>query len=242
MSEEWEALGVAVVAGHTGRYEGSNGTVIGAATVIGIGDEGRYVAPPMARPGDRVIVTKGFAIETTAVVAHLCPERLGQRLDHDGIERARAFVERVSVVADCRAALRTGVREQGVTALHDATEGGVLGGLVELARGAACDLRIERARIPLAPEARAACETFGVDPGWTLSEGTLLATVRPVQAGPVLQALTEDGIEAADAGEVVAGPGVVWLTEADGRVTKLAVPEADPYWPAYDRAVREGWR
>jgi hypothetical protein len=35
---------------------------------------------------------------------------------------------------------------------------------------------------------------------------------------------------------------VIWLTEPDDRVTSIQQPEADPYWPAYDRAVREGWR
>ena len=242
MSEEWSALGVAVVAGHTGRYDGADGTVIGAATVIGVGDEGRYLAPSMARAGDRVVVTKGCAIETTAIVAHLCPERLGERLDPEGVERARGWVERVSVVADCRALLRVGVRERGVTSLHDATEGGVLGGLVELAKGAGVDLRIERARIPLAPEARAACETLGVDPYWALSEGTLIATVRPERAVEAIAALAEDGIAAADVGEVMAGAGRVWLAESDGRVTTLDAVEPDPYWAAYGRAVREGWR
>ena len=30
-------------------------------------------------------------------------------------------------------------------------------------------------------------------------------------------------------------------TELDGKVSRLAEPLADPYWPAYERAVREGW-
>lgn len=241
MSAEWAALGVAVVTGHTGRYAGLDSTVIGAATLIGLGDEGRHLTPAMARPGDRVIVTKGAAIETTAVAAHLFPLRLSQRLEPEALERAQGFADQVSVVADCRAALRAGVREHGVTALHDATEGGVLGGLIELARGSGHDLRVERARIPLAPEAAAACETFGIDPWWALSEGTLIATVAPHRAGDVLALLAEEGIAAAEVGEVLAGGGTLFLTLPDGSVRKLSEPEPDPYWPAYQRAVREGW-
>lgn len=240
MSDEWKALGVAVVTGHTGRYAGLDSTVIGSATLIGLGDEGRYVTPAMMKPGDRVVVTKGAAIETTAVAAHLFPLRLAQRLTPDALKRAQAFADQVSVVADCRAALRAGVRERGVTSLHDATEGGVLGGLIELARGAGHDLRVERARIPLAPEAEAACAAFGVDPWWTLSEGTLIATVVPERVGDVLALLAEEGIAAAEVGEVMSGDGTLWLTTPDG-VQKLREPEPDPYWPAYERAVREGW-
>jgi len=241
MSAEWAALGVAVVTGHTGRYEGCEPSIVGAATLIGIGDEGRYVTPAMASPGDRVIVTKGCAIETAAIAAALCPRRLSARLDAEGLARLRALEAQVSVVADCRAALSVGVRERGVTALHDATEGGVLGGLVELAHACGHDVRIERARIPLAPEVRTACEVLGVDPYASLSEGTLIACARADRAAAVLAALVEAGIAAADVGEVMKGSGRLWVAEANGAVATLDQPPADPYWAAYERAVREGW-
>ena len=241
MSAEWAALGVAVVTGHTGRYEGCELSIVGAATLIGVGDEGRYVTPGMAAPGDRVILTKGCAIETAAVAVALCPQRLAARLDEDGMARLRALESRVSVVADCRAALRVGVHERGVTALHDATEGGVLGGMVELARACGHDLRIERAHIPLPQEVRIACEVLGVDPYTTLAEGALLACVNPAHAAAVLAALAEEGIVAADVGEVLKGTGRVWIAEASGVVTTLDEPAPDPYWAAYGRAVREGW-
>ena len=251
MSDEWAKLEVAVVAGHTGRHPGCEYPIIGGATLMGVGDEGRYVTPAMAEPGDRIVITKGFAIEATAIAAHLIPRRLMAALETGGmtrpeaekaLARARASLAQVSVVADCRAALKVGVRDRGVSALHDATEGGVLGGLIELAKATGHDLRVERAKIPLPPEARAACEAWGaIDPGWTLSEGTLIAAVRPALTAALLAAFAEAGIPAAEVGEVMSGSGILWLTEAGGGVRKLDAPEPDPYWPAYDRAVREGW-
>ncbi|HKQ57808.1 MAG TPA: AIR synthase-related protein, partial [Candidatus Eisenbacteria bacterium] len=252
MSDEWARLEVAVVGGHTGRYPGGDGSIVGAATLIGIGDEGRYITPAMAAPGDRVIVTKGCAIEATAIAAHLIPVRFAAALETAGmtspdataaLDRARASLSQVSVVADCRALLRVGVRDRGVSALHDATEGGVLGGLLELARASGNDLRVERARIPISAETRAACEAWGgLDPYWTLSEGALVAAVRPTHAAAALASLAEAGIAAAEVGEIMSGGGRLWLTDPDGMVRKLEAPEPDPYWAAYDRAVREGWR
>jgi hydrogenase expression/formation protein HypE len=241
MSATWESLGVAVVAGHTGRYPGCDYSIVGAATLIGLGDEDRALTPAMARPGDRVIVTKGCAIEAAAIAAHLFPLRLAARLDEDGLRRARALIDSVSVVEDCRAVLRAGAGDRGVTALHDATEGGVLGGLIELARACGHDLRIERAKIPLAPECRAACEAFEIDPYWALAEGALIAAVRQPSASGVMAALDGAGIAAAEVGEVVAGAGALLLTERDGEVRTFTEPEPDPYWDAYARAVREGW-
>jgi hydrogenase maturation factor len=242
MSAAWEELGVAVVGGHTGRYTGCDLTIVGAGTLVGVGDEGRTVGPEFVRAGDRVFVTKGCAIEATAVAAGSFPGKLSERLDTGGMSRARAHLELVSVVVDCRAALRVGVRDQGVSALHDATEGGVLGALVELARSAACDLRVERGKIPLSAEARAACSMFGVDPYRTLSEGSLIAAVRPNRIEAVLEALASEGIAAADVGEVMPGDGALWLTEPEGSVSRIAEVPGDPYWEAYDRAMREGWK
>lgn len=243
MSDAWAELGVAVITGHTGRHEGCSEHIVGAATVIGIGDEGRYVTPGMARVGDRVIVTKGCAIETAAITAWLCPARVRAELPDDAaFERLRALERQVSVVADCRAALRAGVRERGVSAMHDATEGGVLGGLVELARACGHDVRVERARLPLAPEVAKACAVLGVDPYWSLSEGTLIVCVAADRAALVLQELAGDGIAAADVGEVLAGHGKLWVAEPDGRVSTFSAPQPDGYWAAYDRAVREGWK
>jgi hydrogenase expression/formation protein HypE len=157
--------------------------------------------------------------------------------------RARASLAQVSVVADCRAALRVGVRAHGVTALHDATEGGVLGGLLELAQASGHDLRVDAGRIPLSAEARAACQAWGgIDPWWALSQGTLIGAVRPEHTPAVLASLAEVGISAAEVGEMVSGSGRLWLTTPDGSVRTLTAAEPDPYWPAYDRAVREGWK
>ena len=240
MGAAWDALGVAVVTGHTGRYDGCEGTIVGAATLFGFGDEHRYVGPAFVAAGDRVLITKGCAIETTAIAARLVPERLGRTLDAAGMKRARGMLAEVSVVADCRALLAVGVREQGVTALHDATEGGVLGGLIELALAAGRVLRVERARIPLSAEAHAACEAFGVDPYRALSAGTLIATVRPGRAGAALAVLAAAGIAAADVGEVGGTGGALELVEPGGEVVTLREPPPDPYWDAYARAVREG--
>lgn len=238
MSDAWAELGVAVVTGHTGRYPGCALSIIGAATLMGPGDEGRHLTPAMARPGDRVLITKGCAIETAAVAATLAGESLRARLDDEAFARLSGLWSQVSVVADCRAALRAGVHERGVTAMHDATEGGVLGGLLEVAAACGHDLRIERARIPLAREVEAACDWLGVDPYWSLAQGALIACSAPDRAEAVLAEWRAEGIACADAGEVVGGGGGrLWLVEGSGAVTRLDAPERDPYWAAYARAT-----
>lgn len=241
LSHEFARLDVAVVTGHTGRYAGCDLTIVGAATLWGLGDEGRFVGPSFVQPGDKVLMTKDCAVEATAIAARLFPGKLSTVLDEEQLARARQRLDDVTVVADCRAALRVGVRDRGVSALHDATEGGVLAALLELAHGSGHDLRIATPAMLLSAEARAACALMGLDPLWTLSEGTLLITARPRAAADVRAALADEGIAVAEIGEVVRGDGAVWLTDADAKVEKIVAPRADGYWDAYERAVREGW-
>ena len=236
MSAAWEELGVAVVTGHTGRYTGCDLTIVGAATVTGIGAADAWLTPSRAAPGERVIVSKGAAIEVTALAGHV----IADRLDPAMAARARARLADVSVVADCRAAISAGVRDRGVTALHDATEGGVLGGLLELAQACGHDVAIERARIPVAPETRAVCEALAIDPWWALSEGTLIATAHARDAAAVLGALADAGIAAADVGEVVPGTGALQVRGDDGRVERITAPREDPWWRAWAKLTAEG--
>jgi hydrogenase maturation factor len=242
-SEAWSELGIAVVTGHTGRHAGCSEHLIGAATVMGVGDEGRYVTPGMARVGDRILITKSAAFETAAIAAWLCPERVREAVgDDETFARLRTLEREVSVVADCRAAIRAGVRERGVTAMHDATEGGVLGGLCELAAACGHDVRVERERLPLDPAIAAACDAMGVDPWWSCSEGALIVCAAPDRTDAVLGELHEAGIAAVVVGEVLAGHGRLWVGEPSGPPSTFDAPRPDPWWAAYDRAVREGWR
>jgi hydrogenase maturation factor len=237
----WEAfagtcsdLGIAVVTGHTARYDGTDWPMVGGAVCAAVGAEDRYVTSGMARPGDRIVVTKGPAIETTALFAATFPERLAAGLGEDVVRAADALFEHMTVVPEARVAARYGLRDAGVTSMHDATEGGLLAGLVEVATASRVGLRVHKDAIPLRPEVLAVCEHVGVDPYAAISEGTLVATVRPEHVEGFTAALHDEGIEAAAVGEVTdEGAGTVIVEEGEER--PLQHPGVDPFWEAFGR-------
>jgi hydrogenase expression/formation protein HypE len=107
------------------------------------------------------------------------------------------------------------------TAMHDPTEGGVVAGLVELARASGVVLDVDRAAVPVREETRLLCDAVGVDPLRVLGSGALAATVPADDADRVLTALREEGIAAGEVGHVRApadesddGPG------SDGAATE----------------------
>lgn len=232
-------IGLTVVAGHTGRYDGCSYPMVGGATVMAIGDADAWVTPTMARVGDVVILTKGPAIEATGLFAATFPARLQRKYGEERARAAEEIFQQMTVVEDARTAVSVGVRDEGVTAMHDATEGGVWGGLVEVATASNVGLWIDRDAIPIPDPVAMVCAEFGIDPFASISEGTLILTVRPHKSDAVLAALHDKSIPATAIGEVrPAKSGLRY--RAEGREFPLVHPVIDPFWSAFGRALEEG--
>ena len=212
---------VGIVTGHTARYSGCQYPWVGGATTLAVGDRADLVRPDGARPGDRVLVTKGPAVEAAGFLVTLFEEQVD--LPEETIATAKERFYDMSPVEDAMVASAAG----DVSAMHDATEGGVHGALVEMARAAGVRFDVERDAFPVLPGVEAACDFFDIDPWASTSEGTLLVTVAPDDAGAVLGALDDAGIPAADVGAVREGEGVF----VDGE--RVEHPEVDPSWEVF---------
>jgi len=242
VGRECSKLGVSIIGGHTGRYPGSDFTVVGGGMMMGMADEEDYVTPSMMQEGDDVIMTKGSAIEATAVLARTFPKTVRMKLGRKVAERAGSYFHLCSTVKDALVAGSVGLRSDGVTSMHDATEGGVFGALYELARSSSRMIRVDRGSVIVSEESELVCKLFGLDPLVTLSEGTLLITCRPHRSPELLRRLRKEGIEAASIGDVgVRGSGRLILSSG-GRGHRYVPPKFDPYWGAYVGGLEKGWK
>jgi hydrogenase maturation factor len=237
ISQECAALGVSIVAGHTARYEGCAFPMVGGATVMAIGQATKYVTPAMAEPGDQVLVTKGPAIEATALFGAAFPELVEEALGSRTAQEASDLFSQMSVVKDCRTAAAIGVRQRGVTSMHDATECGLFGGLVEVAEASGTGLRIDRSAIPVPEVVSRVCGHFGMDPYASISEGTLIVTCKPYRAQALLAAFQGVSIPAAIVGEVTEKEQGLVLIDGE-KETPLEHPRVDPFWAAFETARR----
>jgi len=97
--------------------------------------------------------------------------------------------------------------ELGATALHDPTEGGLAGGLHELATAGGVRLRVDRARLLWFEPGLAVCRALGADPWATLASGSLLAAFDPAHAAAA-EVLAARGHAVATIGMAEVGRGV----------------------------------
>jgi hydrogenase expression/formation protein HypE len=231
-----KGLDIAIVGGHTGFYPGFAAPTIGGITVFAVARRRDVVTPAGARPGDEVILTKGPAIETAALLATLREDELKARYPAALVERAKALALAITVVDDALAAAAAG----GITAMHDATEGGVIGGLFEIASASGVGMEVDERLFVYPDEVRMVCEAFAIDPVRAIAEGSLLITARPGRSGEVLRRLKRRRIAASVIGRVVADRKTRRLRRADGREERLAIPEQDPFWPAFFAGLERG--
>lgn len=236
MHRECEKLGISVVTGHTARYQGTDYPMIGGATMMSVGPRTAYVTPAMAAPGEDIVVTKGPAIEASALFAVTFPHRVAKAYGKEFAGRAEELFWQMSVVEDALSAASVGVRKDGVTAMHDATECGLWGGLYEVARASHVGMRIEKELIPVPEEVEKICRLFEIDPFCAISEGTLIITCKKNRTDELLSCLKKKGILAALIGETFPEKHGITLSEGN-REVQLEHPRTDPFWRAFGDAM-----
>lgn len=217
------ALGVHVVGGHTEITAGLDRPIV-AGHMLGKVEKDKLVRKDRQRPGDIIVLTKGIAIEGTAILARERRRELTMKLGADLVRRAERllFKPGISVVRDALTAAKAGE----IHAMHDPTEGGLLSGLYELAQAGGVGLRVWKERVPILKETRAFSQVLGFDPFALIASGTLLIVASPGPGRKVLKALERERIPATVIGEVRRQREGLTIEEA-GSARPLRVPERD---------------
>jgi len=222
-------LGMAVIGGHSEvTPELNRPIVVGCA--MGVTKPGRYVTSGGSKAGNKLILTKGAGIEGTAILATERHRKLQGKLDEALLKSAERFYEQISVVEEAVLAFETG----GVTAMHDPTEGGVAGGIHELADASNLGVKIFEEKIRVSPETVQICGVFQIDPLQLIGSGALLISAGSSSARKIVGNLTTRGIRADVIGELLEDTGQRLLVRADGSVVDLVRPLSDHLWLALE--------
>lgn len=190
------SMNITLIGGHTEITRGidrplASGFMIGTLNREPIGSTG-------AKPGDAILISKSIPLEAVSILARLIPERLD--LDDDTLGKARnlIFDPGISVVKEAQIAA-----ENGATALHDPTEGGLATALTELANASNCGVEVDMSLIPIDPIAKKTFSSLRINPLGAISSGSLLACCRPEKAEAIIEAWRSAGISGAVIGKMI---------------------------------------
>ncbi|RQH01282.1 AIR synthase family protein [Natrarchaeobius oligotrophus] len=213
-------VGATIVGGHSEYVDQLERPLV---SLTAMGATETFVPTGGCEPGDRVVLTNAAGIEGTAILAADFGDDLD--VDESTIDRATGFLEEISVVPAARI-----VREYA-TAMHDPTEGGVVAGLLELARASNVRLEVDRDSVAVRPETETLCAAADVDPLRIFGSGALLATVPADDCADCLAALNGAGIEAGEIGTVRSGSPELALDEE-----VITDPVRDDLYPLWESA------
>lgn len=199
MSQADEACGaysMQIAGGQSRVLKGIKGPVA-VVNGYGVAPRDSYRTVKMAKPGQDIVLSKWAGLQGTAILAVREADRLNKRYPAYLAERAADFDRYFSVAPEAGVAVKC-----GVSAMHDASEGGVFAALWELAEGAGVGLDIDMRKIPLRQETVEVCECLGVNPYELMSGGCLVMTAD--DGGSLVRALEAEGIPAAVIGRTTA--------------------------------------
>jgi hydrogenase maturation factor len=212
-------LGITIVGGHTEVTPRLRKPIV-AVTAFCFAKS--YTTSADAQPGDSIMMTKTAGLEGTAVLAGV-KDTPTHGVSERTLRRARDFLARISVVEEPVTAYGTGV----VHAMHDCTEGGVLGAAYEMSLASEVGFSLEERLVPVAPETREICEGLSLDPLKLIGSGSLLLAVKAGEEGNVKKALRSIG-RVTRIGQFVARGRR--LARADGRLQTVRAAPEDELW------------
>lgn len=192
-----EERNIEILGGHTEVTDAVTKPVISAA-VIGKTRGRKILATGGAKLGQDIVMTKWAGTEGTAILAKEWEEGLRAYLTEDELQTAQGMKDFLSVGKESEIAFA-----HGATAMHDATEGGILGAVWEVAEcsGLGVDVFVEN--IPVKEETKKICAAMQIDYLRLISSGTMIIAAE--NGEELVEKLQTAGIASAVIGKLTAG-------------------------------------
>ena len=187
-------LQIQIAGGHTAVSKYVTQKLV-TVTAYGLVSQGGAYTTKGVKPGQDIVMTKWIGLEGTAILAQKKKEELRNRYPEYLIDEAAAFDQYMSILPEAATAIKS-----GVCVMHDASEGGILATLWELAESSGVGLHIDLKKLPIRQETVEVCEFCDVNPYELLSGGCLVMTTQ--DGDRLVEALQEQNIPAVVVGKI----------------------------------------
>lgn len=233
-------LGVAITGGHTGQIEGQNSTISGGGTMLLTAPLDRIINSKGADPGDLIIVTKEAALTSTSLLAMSFPRTVFNELGEEIHKAACDNFYQTSVLPEALLAMQVLEPHHELKAMHDVTEGGILGAVLEMAAASGCCVKVNHEALPLGEAPSRIARLFDIDPRFCVGAGSMIMAVKPGREDILLRHLGASKIRATVVGEFTSRESGNVLVER-GKPKPLSFSGRDPYWAAFFKAYNAQW-
>lgn len=233
------SLGIAITGGHTGFDQMGPTTLAGGGTMFAAVNLNRVKTSALARPGHDLLMTKTAALSSSAILAMSFPQYIQMHLGNDCQRRLADGFYHTSVLDEVRILNSVPAQMNAVSAMHDVTEGGVLGAVFELAEAAGTGVCVDSRRIRVGRDQREVCNLFGLDPLCSVGAGSMLIVCDPKATHSLAEILQAKGIPVSLIGHLTQDKKKI-VVNGQGLEEVLSYTDTDPYWQAFALAMERG--
>ncbi|CAN5339817.1 AIR synthase family protein [soil metagenome] len=233
--------GVAITGGHTGQIAGQNSTMPGGGTMFLTAPAGELITSQGADAGDSIIVTKETALTASSILGMSFPKTVKNKLGTEIYDAACKNFYRTSSLVDAVSAGEILQKNVELKAMHDATEGGVLGAIYEMACASGCGFTVDSETLPAGEVQLQITDLFDIDHRLCVGAGSMIMAVKPGCENRLINHLKSKSIRATVVGQVTEKEEGFRLIE-DGVERAFIFNEKDPYWEAFFKALHAGWK
>lgn len=234
-------IGVAITGGHTGFVAGQNSTFAGGGTFMTVAPKAEILCSNNAQVGDAILISKSCGLTATAILGMSFPETIKQQLGLEVYQSACEQFYQTSSLQDALSAAGKETKFPEVHAMHDVTEGGVLGAIYEMISASGKGVLIEEDLLPVNTTAAKIGKLFDIDPRRCVGAGAMIISCSADKSDEVIQRLQENGIPCTEVGKVLAKDSGMKILKKQ-ELHALDYQEIDPYWAAYFKALNAGWK
>ena len=234
-----QEIGVSITGGHTGRIEREESTISGGGTMFLTAPLDRIISSTMASPGDKIVVTKETALASSSILAMSFPETIKNKLGLDIYLKACENFYQTSSLKDALFAVEQLLPIDELKAMHDVTEGGVVGAICEMALASGCGFKIHDELLPVGDTQRQITDFFGIDHRYCVGAGAMIMAVKPGKENDLVKYLQINSIKATVVGELTLDKDGYKMLE-HGQEKNIEFKGKDPYWEAFFKAYSAG--
>lgn len=234
-------IGVNITGGHTGQIEGQNSTISGGGTMFLTAPLDKIISSHQAEPGDVIVVTKEMALNSSAILAMSFPETVKNKLGKEIYEIACENFYRTSSLPEALAAVEVLKPNIELKAMHDVTEGGVVGAICEMAAASDCGFTLYNDRLPVGEAPYQITQLFDIDHRYCVGAGAMIMAVKPGKEQALVDHLESKSIPASIVGEMTEAEQGFRMIENDEEKSVIFNGN-DPYWGAFFKALKNGLR
>ncbi len=188
--------GIDILGGHTEVTDAVKKTII-VTTAIGRTAMENLIRSDGALTGDAILMTKSAGLEGTAILCADKRNELEAVLGRAEINEGLKYIEEISVVPEGMAST---VPE--THAMHDITEGGLLGAVWEVCKASGKGAVIELDKIHVRPVTAKVCRHFNLNPLKLISSGSMLIVCEMSNSSVLINKINALGIKCSLIGRV----------------------------------------